>query len=139
MVRYKRDWERDGYLIINEAKTIKRYKELVEKRNNLSDKEIFYAFSDEQFKKGLEEHGLEREKIFNLGAGMFGTQEGYDRLVAATDAIEKKIREECDPKEVYLYEYNNHECFVSWDGDKEPARIIKRIFGEDALKQIKRL
>lgn len=139
MAKYKRDWERDGYLVINEAKTIEKYKALVEKRNNLSDKEIFFAFSDGQFNEGLEKHGLERDKIYNLGAWMFGTKEGYDRLVAASDAIDKQIREECDPQEVYMYEYNNHESFISWDGDKEPARIIKRIFGEDALKQIKRL
>lgn len=139
MATFKRDWERDGYLVITEAKTIGKYKELVEKRNNLSDKEIFYAFSDDQFKQNSKEHGLEGKRIFNYGAGMFGTQEGYDRLVAAVDAINKRIQEECDPQEVYLYEYNNHESFISWDGDKEPANIIKRIFGEETLKQIKRL
>lgn len=139
MAKYKKDWERDGYLVITEAKTIDRYKELVDKKNNLSDDEIFYAFSDEQYNEGVKEHGLENVKIYRMGAGMFGTQDGYNRLVSAIDEINKQIREECDPQEVYLYEYNNHECFINWDGDKDVVDIIVRIFGEETLKQIKRL
>ena len=49
-----------------------------------------------------------------------------------------KIRSECNPQEVYVYEYNNHECCIDWDGDLNAIRIIATVWGEDVARTIKR-
>lgn len=46
---------------------------------------------------------------------------------------------ECDPQEVYFYEYNNHECMIAWDGDKEAYDLIVGYWGEEVAKTIKRI
>lgn len=50
--------------------------------------------------------------------------------------IHKQQAAECDPQEVYFYEYNNHEC--QYHDDTHAYAIIVDIFGEDIAKQIKR-
>ena len=49
------------------------------------------------------------------------------------------IPKECDPQEVYFYEYNNHECMIAWDGDKEAYDLIVGYWGEEVAKTIERL
>ena len=49
-----------------------------------------------------------------------------------------RIKEDCDPQEVYCWEYNNHESFLSWDGDMGAIQVIIDIWGADVAKTIKR-
>lgn len=55
-----------------------------------------------------------------------------------TQDTKHRIKNECDPQEVYFYEYNNHECMISWDGDLEAIRLIIDTWGKDVAATIKR-
>lgn len=139
MVSFTRDWERDGYLVIKDAKTIDTYTELCKKEYEYSNPEIFFAFDNDKVAEKRKELGLEDKNIFHYGCGLFGTKEGLRKFMEDMDAIKKEKREKCDPYEVYLHEYNNHECFINWDGDLDPARIIVSIWGKETLDKIKRM
>lgn len=138
-VQYEQDWDRDGYLVISGAKTLDTYKELCQKEYEYNNPEIFFAFNDEGVKEKRKELGLEDKEVFHYGGGLCGTKEGLKKFTEDMEAIREEKRKKCDPYEVYLYEYNNHESFISWDGDLEPARIIVRIWGKETLDSIKRL
>lgn len=135
--------DNDGYLECEGMKTIGRYKELKEEWDNRK-LSLFYAFNNQQFEEGKEElrkKGLyeEGEKIYSLGAGAYSTKKGLDIFFGELEEHNRRIRTECDPQEVYWFEYNNHESFISWDGDDEPMRIIISIWGSKAAGSIRRL
>lgn len=139
---YEIDYENDGYIRIKDDDTISRYRALrydaQPPRGN-----YFWAFD----KAGLlnEVARMKRDgaisqvsDLVSGGAGLFGTREALralDRWYLEQGAM---IAEECDPHEVYLYEYNNHECFVSWDGDLEAIKTIIRYYGYEVAKTIQR-
>ena len=96
--------------------------------------ECFFAFSDEQFKEGVEKMGLEGKKIVRAPHdGLFGTREGIAKLLADYDKIDQEIAAECKPQDVYDYEFNNHECEYVGD-DSEAFEIVKCLFGERAVE-----
>ena len=101
-----------------------RYTELINQHPELVD--CFFAFSNEQCARGLKEHNLKREDVYNGGAGLCGTKEGIAKVKAFYDNIYKQIAIECDPQEVYNYELSNHE-----GNDEEAYKIVTDIFGED--------
>jgi hypothetical protein len=131
-----------GVLDYKHAHTLKRYKELCDERCkvDVSKYDCFFAFSDKQFSEGLKSIRplQEGEKIVSIGAGGYGTKDGAKRLFEFYDSINDKIRSECNPQEVYVYEYNNHECCLDWDGDLNAIRIIATVWGEDVARTIKR-
>lgn len=130
-------WEDPVYdysLSWENAKTLERYKEICEQKRNYKDPCIFWAFSKEQFEEGMARvrpHLKEGQKIVRGIAGMFCTREAYDKMMEFYRNADKMIAAECDPQEVYCYEYNNHECCINWDGDLEPMRIVRVLFGKD--------
>lgn len=143
-LQYSRDFnDSEGCVIMHNAKTINRYKELQNEKFNLDcyKFDCFFAFSDIQFTEGLKNIRplKEGEKLVSVGAGMYGTRDGVDRFFAYCDEIDERIKQECDPQEVYFYEYNNHESMISWDGDAEPFKIITRIWGDNVASSIFRL
>ena len=83
-------------------------------------------------------HNADGEKLVRLGGGGFATKDGAKRLLEFYESIDAKIKAECDPQEVYVYEYNNHECCIAWDGDLEAIKIVLSLFGEEAARKIKR-
>lgn len=143
-LQYSRDFsEYDGCVVMHNAKTINRYRELQEEKSKQDcyRYDCFFAFSNQQFAEGLKKIRplKEGEKLVSVGAGMYGTRDGVDKFFAAYDEIDKRIKQECDPQEVYFYEYNNHESMISWDGDAEPFKIIRRIWGDETAAKIVRL
>lgn len=138
-----RDHGREGALVMKNEKTIERYFQLREEQRTMTVSEengIFFAFDTEQFQQGLkriEKYKQEGDKLIRCDFGMFG----YKRVIEEWDkrikSIDKKIAEECDPQEVYCYEWNNHECMYDFEGDYTVYNIIKHIFGDDA-KTIRR-
>lgn len=141
-----RNWDQEGAICMRNAKTIKRYMELKEESSNidLNALGIFFAFSDQQYEEGLQDlikRGIIKsdDKIYQLPiSGGFGTKQGYKAMIAEYSKNTDKIRKECDPQEVYFYEYNNHESMLSWDGDSEALRYIFDIWGEEVARGIKR-
>lgn len=92
--------------------------------------ECFFAFSNQQFEEGVKNNKLEGKKILKGIGGLFGTQEGIAKLYSDYDEIDKEIARECDPQEVYNYEFSNHECSYTCN-DREAFAIVESIFGPD--------
>ena len=141
-IQVTRDWENDGVLRITGAETLKHYSELKERQHNIptSDYGIFFAFSTEQFKEGynnLVKRGLikDGEKVCGFGAGAYGLKEGMKRWMSEADAIDEQISRECDPFEVYCYEYNNFECCIDYDGDERAVKEVLRLFGLERTRE----
>jgi hypothetical protein len=100
-------------------------------------KECFFAFSTEQYQEGITKHNLEGKKIYRGFGGLYGTKEGIEELMNFYDKISDQIGKECDPQEVYNYEFDNHECSISCD-DTEPMKLVLSYFTEEQCKNIKR-
>ena len=64
---------------------------------------------------------------------------GIKEILAFSDMLNNMVRKECDPQEVYFYEYNNHECQFHFDGDYDAYRFVTKIFGEETASKIKRV
>lgn len=97
----------------------------------------FFAFSNEQFKEGIKKFNLEGQKIFNGGQGLYGTNEGITDFLNQYDKIFEDIKNNCNPQEVYDYEFINHECSYTCD-DAEAFKIVVDIFGDIAASSVKR-
>lgn len=141
-LKVTRDWDRDGYLVIENAKTLDRYLELTQKLYNHQHPEVFFAFDTETLKAGIAKYKpllKEGEKIINFCNGGFATPNGLKMMQEFDRNIRQMIYKECDPQEVYFYEYNNYECCISYDGDTDAFKSIVRIFGAKRAKKVKRL
>ena len=141
-VQVKQDWDNDGWLRITGAETIKRYEELNDRASKLplNDWGIFFAFSRKQFDEGYQgliQKGLikDGDKVFNFGQGAYGVREGFDRWMEELEDTDRKIVAECDPYEVYLYEYNNYECCIDYDGDERAVAHVMRLFGLERTRE----
>lgn len=140
---YKSDSSNDGMLSWSNDKTINRYRQICDERSAIDTTkfDIFWAFSNQQFADGLKSIRTlkDGEKLVRIGAGGFGTRDGVDRWLKCLREYDDRIKSECDPQEVYCYEYNNHESFISWDGDMGAIQVIIDIWGIDVAKSINRL
>lgn len=144
-LRYFRDWENwDGGINMINPVTVKRYREIKDMQPDADKCGVFFAFSNSQFREGYDHlvelgHIKKGEKVIrtDLG-GMFGTKEGIDKFLSYYADRDKDIIAECDPQEVYFYEYNNHESMIAWDGDLEAIKIIISLWGADVARKIKR-
>ena len=72
----------------------------------------FFAFSTEQFNEGIEKYNLTGQKIYRGFGGLYGTKEGIEELMSFYDNLNNRIAKECDPQEVYDYEFGNHEQYI---------------------------
>ena len=99
--------------------------------------ECFFAFSNDQFERGIKEKQLEGKKIYNGGSGLYGTQEGIQAVMDFYDNLSLEIAEQCTPEEVYRYEYNDHECGYTGD-DSEAMKIVISYFGVERTKEFAR-
>lgn len=126
-------------------KTIVQYREIRNTHPRAEDHACFFAFGQEQFDYNLSaaiRAGRIREgdKIVYHPhfSGLYGTEEGIRSFLAFYSNQEKAIPLECDPQEVYFYEFNNHESQIAWDGDLDAIRLVMDYFGVDAARSIKR-
>lgn len=143
---FKRDWDRDGYLIIQNAQTLERYLELKNIKENTPLKElgIFFAYNKKQFLEGYnnlvaEGRIKDGDKVVRGTGGVFGIKGAFLKLTQFYETQDEIIRAECSPQEVYWYEYNNYESCISYDGDKDAIRVIIDIFGKETARAIKRI
>lgn len=132
----------NGMLLYKNAHTLKRYKELCRQRyeEDVKKYDCFFAFDNQQFVQGLKSIRplKEGEKLVSIGGGGYGTRDGAERLFKFLDAIKNRIKVECNPQEVYVYEYNNHESCIDWDGDLNAMRLIASIWGNEVARNIER-
>lgn len=144
MLEIYKDWDCEGAIYMKNPKTLNRYIELSNEQPDSDKYGIFWAFSNEQYENGksrMKELGFYKDgqKIYSFGAGGYGTsKESIDKFFGFYNERAKKIVAECDPQEVYLYEYDNHECMLSWDGDEPAINIIVNIYGKEIADTITR-
>lgn len=138
MCTITRDWSRDGFLIIEGAKTLETYEKL--KYHNLpdaSDFNCFWAFSKDQYSQGMESCGIKAgELVVHAGMGLFGRPDDLHSFDDAIEARHAQIRETCDPQEAYYFEWNNHESMYT--DDTNAFSVIRSIWG-DRAENIRRL
>ena len=111
------------------------YLEIKDKQAPIVD--CFFAFSGKQVQEGVAEKGLQDKKLYRTGFGLFGTFEGIKAFNQFYKDQEAKIASECDPQEVYDYEFGNHECGYVGD-DKEAIDIVIGYFGIERAKTVER-
>jgi hypothetical protein len=98
----------------------------------------FFAFGDRQFEEGKAKAGiLPGEEVFHCRAGLYGTKEGLKDYVKSLAAINARIPKECDPQDVYDYEYANHECGYTGN-DTEAIGLVVAYFGKERAGTVKR-
>ena len=86
---------------------------------------IFWAFSDEQFRKAMEERGLtedDTDKIYSLGGGGFYLRTDAEKIKAffdKPDELHSLIESDSEfAAEAFYYEMCNHEyCINTYQGD----------------------
>lgn len=121
--------------------TINIYKGLRDEASSHNFEGIFYAFSNEQFNEGLKRiEGLREgdEKIISCGGGLYGLKKYIDKMFNYYDEVNKKIAEQCNPQDVYDYEYANYECCIAYEGDTNAIELVLDLFGEERTRKVKR-
>nr|UWG80689.1 MAG: hypothetical protein [Bacteriophage sp.] len=127
---FNEDIENDCLMTWKNARTLGRYKALCNERDSVDVKkyDCFFAFGNESFARGMK--GIrplnDGEKIYSFCAGGYGTKDGIERLFKFYEDMEARIKNECDPQEVYF------------DGDIEAIRLVAGIWGVETAKTIKR-
>lgn len=144
-LQYYRDWNMEGSIVMLNPQTIDRYIEIRSGHPDIEHFGCFFAFSNEQYGQNLAAairagRIKENEKLYYhpTVSGLHGTAEGIAAFLKAYDDRDAAIPIECDPQEIYFYEWNNHETMYSWDGDAEAIRIIISYFGTDVARALHR-
>lgn len=146
-LRYYRDWDNsEGGVVMLNPRTLERYREIRDGHPKIENYGCFFAFGQEQFDRNLAAAVLsgrikESDQIVYHPhySGLYGTTKGVSEFLNWYHERDKAIPVECDPQEVYFYEYNNHECMFGWDGDKPAFDLIVAYFGEEVASKIVRL
>lgn len=146
VLHFYKDWEEcDGGIVMQDAQTIKRYRQIREEHPDADECGVFFAFSDKQFEEGRQhlidlgkmKEGDKLTYVENIN-GLFGTRDGVKQFLDFYNNRAGDVTKECDPQEVYFYEYNNHECMMAYNGDRDAIEIVIDNWGADVAKGIKR-
>lgn len=114
------------------------YLDLQEKhREELNSFPIAYAFNDTQLKEALEKLGAEstKECVSVMGHGDIVKKENAKPFL---DMLKRQLKEVQDlllsneeiAEEAFLYEMDNHEYAINWDGDEDVLRCFGWIYAE---------
>jgi hypothetical protein len=101
---------------------------------------VFFAFSDNQLLEGLEKFGYKKSDIVHVnypGLGLYGPREKCRAFLDEYDRRAERVAKECNPQDVYEYEFNNYECDYTGN-DEEAIGIVFSIFGKDRAKTVER-
>ena len=128
------------------------YLNLIEKqREELNNFPIAYAFSKEQLKEALEKLGAKNvtECCTYSNMGDIMKKEDAPRykemLERHTDELRTAMMNEDFAEAAFLYEMDNHEYAINWDGDADVLsslcmnkKILKELGLENAYKRARR-
>lgn len=111
------------------------YLDLVERhRKEVEDFPIAYAFNDKQLKEALKKLGVESidECVTVFGHGDILKKENAKPFIEMLKHQSKEMQDKlkADPEfaeAAFLYEMDNHEYAINWDGDDD----VLRCFGMD--------
>lgn len=113
------------------------YLDLIEKqREELNGFPIAYAFNDEQLKEALEKLGATKDECVTIfGHGDIVKKENakpfLDMLKRHSREIKDLITSDKDIAEAaFLYEMDNHEYAINWDGDDDVLACFGMDYGE---------
>jgi len=114
------------------------YNGIYDTHPDIAEHRVFFAFSNEQLKKGMNENGYKDfSEIKSAGRGVFGSSEALRSFFGEYKKRAERVAAECDPQKVYDYEYANHECGYVCN-DAEAIKIIVGIFGEERAMLVER-
>ena len=107
-----------------------KYTELKEKYSSYHNDGIEYVFGQDQWRDYLKRHNLTEEQakatLVGDGYGGIGTKEAFKARDEYFKTVEKEILEQCNPDEIFEYEYWNHEC--GYTGDWSEALHITQAY-----------
>lgn len=102
------------------------YLDLQEKhRKELSEFPMAYAFSDKQLEEALEKLGATKDECVTvIGHGDIMKRENakpfIDMLKRQAEEVKDKLKNDPEFAEAaFLYEMDNHEYAINWDGDED--------------------
>jgi hypothetical protein len=102
------------------------YEELKDRqREEFNNFPIAYAFNDEQLKAALKKLGVEstKECVTVFGHWDIVKKENAPKLIAMMKRHDQEVLEAMKNEEfaevAFLYEMNNHEYAINWDGDDD--------------------
>lgn len=98
---------------------------------------IFWAFSNDQFEKAMNERGLtmkDTDKIYRFGNGGFYLKSDADKIrewANKKDELPELMQNHDFAVEAFRYEMNNHEYAINWQADWDVCSCFGRCeYGE---------
>ena len=113
------------------------YKGIYDVLPDTANYQIFFAFGEQQFRKALKENGLTEAQVVSAGNGMYGTIEAINGYFGEYEALDARVRQECDPQEVYDHELVLRNCKAA-HSDYGAIKHIISLFGRERAKKVKR-
>ena len=102
----------------------KPYEELKDRqREEFNNFPIAYAFSEQQLVEALNKLGAKKEECVSVfGHGDIVKKEDAPKLIAMMKRHDQEVAEAMKDEEfaegAFLYEMNNHEYCINWEGDE---------------------
>lgn len=103
---------------------------------------VFFAFSDDQFKKGKAKAGLkDGEKLVSIGCGGYMPESNIDTFKDGLEAIEetfnKDLKEYDLRNDLIAYELSNHEAYYTGDITSTVLALGKDFTREEVMEVYK--
>lgn len=130
---------------------VQEYLDLQKKhQEELSEFPIAYAFSDKQLQEALKELGATKEECCTyLGCGDVMRKVDVPKFKEMSrrhvDEIREAMQDEDFAESAFLYEMDNHEYAINWDGDDEvlaalcmDAELVREYGLEDAYQRARK-
>lgn len=105
-------------------------------QKELEDFPIAYAFDDKQLKEALEKLGATKEECVTVfGHGDIVKRTDAKRFVnmlkGHTEELKQKLKDDLEFAEAaFLYEMDNHEYAINWDGDADVLACFGLTYAE---------
>ena len=105
---------------------VKVYVDFIERqREEINNFPLAYAFNEEQLKEALKKLGVKdkSECVTVMGHGDIVKKEDAPKLIAMfkrhTKELHEALKDEEFAEAAFLYEMDNHEYAINWDGDDD--------------------